>query len=218
MARSTLTCRTLGLASVALVLACVHAVYGRQPTTYRNQSGVKGSRVAASSGAGRSGVATFTTRAAGSRAGIATFNGERQPVRISKPAAPAGARAAAAGQATRIARARDPVVIRTAYAIPDEQPAPEPLPGQGAVRRPREVAREPDVPESALKDPVLRAALQRPAQRAAPAVRNVFALSGGLPPAQVVYSEAVRAASSPEAHPPADGSSQGTPSTRRSSP
>lgn len=214
MARSTLTCRTLGLASIALVLACVHAVYGRQPTTYRNQTAAKSSRVSAASGSAGSGVATFTTRAAAGRAGVATFKGERQPVRISKPTAQAGARAAASGQATRIARARDPVVVRTAYTVAEEKPAP----ARDADRRPPEPIREPDLPESVLKDPLLRAALQRPVQRPAPAVRNAFALNGGFPPAQVVLSEALRAESSPEAAPPAGGSTPEKPSTRRSSP
>jgi hypothetical protein len=218
-----LTYRTLRLATMAFVLACVHAgqALGHGPLTF--SGGKSGSR-GGSSFSGAGGVATFTPRQGSGRSGVESFAPQGMSMRISKPGVPVNSRAAAVKQMSRIEglAGQGPVIIRTAYSMPDDSeqmgpPAPIGCQGSATVRPAVHDTGDPVVPESALKDPVLRAALARPAAARPDGMRNAFAMNFA-PPAGLVVRMGVTDASSPGADLPADGSTPGTPSSRRSCP
>jgi len=93
MATSTLSVRTLGLATIALVLACGHAVRGDGSYRIRPGSTGRGPAVANLGGSSRgAGVATFSSRN-GSSTGVRSYSGSgggRPVIRAASSRAPTG--------------------------------------------------------------------------------------------------------------------------------
>lgn len=154
MATSTLTVRTLALATVALTLACVHAVRGDGAHRSRSRPVAPVSRgpAVANLGGSRStqGVATFSGgRTGGPSGSVATFSGQRRPgskrTTVSRPPTKAGAttvtvrtgvaRAAPAPEVRQAARPEPRAVepVRTQQArIVVQTPEPDRAPAQRA--------------------------------------------------------------------------------------
>lgn len=186
MATSTLTVRTLALATVALTLACVHAVRGDGAHRSRSRpvAPVNRGPAVANLGGSRStqGVATFSGgRTSGRSGSVATFSGQRRP----------GSRVTTASRPPT--RAGSPVVtVRTgvprAAAAPQARQAarPEPRAAEQARTQPtRIVVRTPE-PDQA---PAPRAAARASVQQAPAAARQVQAPA----PRRIVVTSSSRA-------------------------
>lgn len=192
MAHSRLTIRTLGLATIALVLACGHAVQAMQakrspvakPSSHlvaQPTSKLAASRPGAPR-AGPSGIATVRGGRAGgggSAGSVATFSGEAgsfRPAsrtapgfRISTPAQPYSSYRTAARRAAP-ANVRH-ITVSTGAADPAAQQRARAA--RTTAPAPEEAG--PKAQEPKVRNPAIAAALRPPVQRPAPK-RNAFAI------------------------------------------
>jgi hypothetical protein len=183
VAESRLTVRTLGLATIALGLACVHAAHGDGRGVASFSAGAGGS------GSGSARVATFTSsRGSSGRSGIYTVQGDSSTVRSSQVASsnpsgksgkptprrnPAAAKLAA-GKAAPVQDAETRCVVKRVTVLAD------------GTRRIQEVARVVPTPAPVLASPVRTVAAANTVgddtfvwREPTPVTRNAFALPGG---------------------------------------
>lgn len=193
MAASSLSVRTLGLAVVALILACGKAALGdgarvSRPPTYVGGTGSPPRQAGAvpGSSANGTGVATFSSRGGGSSS-VKTVTGQRGSGWNPKTVATGQASARAIARPAQQARKSKPglaheessiSVRRAAGTAPDRAVAPRVVAQKSVAARSKETEDWARAAREAARDqPVVLAALQTPP--AAPALtRNAFAVSG----------------------------------------
>lgn len=213
MAHSRLTLRTLGLATIALILACGHAVQAMQAKrtpaaktssrmTSRSTTKVALPRPGNTGRSGSSGVATVRGgKAGGSSGSVATFSGEpgasrpasriAPDIRISTPAHPYSTQAARTRRAAPANVRR--ITVASGASVAPARPIAQPT---STTIAPRTDAPRLPSPAQRVADPTVAAALQTPVQRPAPK-RNAFAM--GL--AAVALATPATTAEAPAARP-----------------